>query len=103
MIPFAFQQNGERPGRTCQGFAIKDRRAARAPDRTCSAAKTNLEEGEGRAYERIPAVNSLTTSGPFNGGRSEISENSGPNSSDMPLFSPTAYSGDVNGTFRRCE
>jgi hypothetical protein len=42
MTPFAFQRNDKRPARTRQGFAIEDRRAARALDRTCPAAKTAL-------------------------------------------------------------
>jgi hypothetical protein len=41
MTPFAFPMNGKRPDRTRQESAIADRRAARALDGTCPAAKKN--------------------------------------------------------------
>ena len=71
MTPFAFRQESTRPGRSRQGFAIRDRRAAGALDGTCPAKKL-CQVGEGSYCERISVGESLTTPGPFHGGRSLV-------------------------------
>lgn len=61
------EQYVEQMGDVRQGFAINDRRAGRALDGTCPAAKKPCQEGEGSYCERVSARKSLTAFEPFQG------------------------------------
>src|SRR5436305_11934172 len=69
MAPFAFPHDVKRPGRTRQGSAIEIAALLRALDGTCPAAKEQLRRRRRERLRRVRAVKTLTSRGPYKGGR----------------------------------